>query len=134
MLNYKSFVKSQSSILKCKINWNLQLHYKLWSTSKHVGIPSKMKPPFMMASKIWLHWTAHSFKSFTTLSDRFHPTQQCFSNLGKRWRTKQPVGRTKCSMEYTRENLSSCNKFVNKPSTLSSHCLSQVVNKFGTSC
>ena len=34
-------------------------------------------------------------------------------------------------MSYTRKNLASCNKFVNK---LCSHCLSQVVNKFGTSC
>ena len=32
---------------------------------------------------------------------------------------------------YTRKNLTSCKKFVNK---LSSHCLSQVVIKFGTSC
>ena len=29
---------------------------------------------------------------------------------------------------YTRKNLTCCNKFVNK---LFSHCLSQVVNKFG---
>ena len=36
-----------------------------------------------------------------------------------------------CVVEYTRKNLTSCNKFVNKSS---SHCLSQVVNKFGTSC
>jgi hypothetical protein len=32
---------------------------------------------------------------------------------------------------HTRKNLTSCSKSANK---LSSHCLSQVVNKFGTSC
>ena len=38
-----------------------------------------------------------------------------------------------CTSEekYRRKNLTSCNKFVNK---LPSHCLSQVVNIFGTTC
>jgi hypothetical protein len=32
---------------------------------------------------------------------------------------------------YTRKNLASCSKSANK---LCSHCLSQVVNKYGTTC
>jgi hypothetical protein len=51
--------------------------------------------------------------------------------------TRSPCGMHHLlSMHYTRKNLTSCNKSTNKPSTRSmySHCLSQVVDRFGTTC